>query len=183
MRAIDVDDLSEEFWENIKLTGNAQVQLKTDLNETLPLAKHLQTDVFYPHLPVVSFILFILSSVVLLVCLASSSPKRRYKLALVLGVLLGAFALATTFATAMGSLQVLNALMIGGRSKEVTQLDNDIFLSRGERLDLFQASQASLVGLFYSLVGIMFVGRQPEAGSAFQIFQVGTAFNFLSGRP
>jgi hypothetical protein len=183
MRTADVDDLGEEFWEDLVLTDDARAQLKDTLNATLPLARHLQVDVFPWYPPVLHFVSFFISSIMLFVGLTSSSHKRRYKSALLLAALFGAFALALAFVAAIGSLQALNALVNGDRSKDAQWLDGDIFIYRAEWLDRLQAGQVTVVAVFYAVMGIMFVRRQPEVGwSIFQVLPVSGALKFLGGR-
>lgn len=183
MRATDPDDLSEEFWEDLVLTDGTQTQLKETLNKMLPLARHLQADVFYWYPPVLHFVFFFISSLMLFVSLASSSYKRRYKSVLVLAALFGAFALALAFVTAIGSLQALNVLVNGGKSKNAERFDGDIFIHRADWLDHLQAAQVSVVAVFYVVMGIMFVKRKPEVGlSVFQVFPVSGVRKFLGGR-
>lgn len=162
MRTIDVDDLSEEFSEDLALTEEAQTQLTHTLNATIPLARHLQADVFHGAPPVLQIIFFSFSGVMLFVALAGSSHRRQYKLAVMLAALLGAFALAMAFVSAIGSLQALNALVNGNRSKDVQSISGDVFIYRGTLLDRLQAAQVSIVAVFYTVMGIMFVWRRSK---------------------
>lgn len=162
MRTIDVDDLSEEFREDLALTEEAQTQLTHTLNATIPLARHLQADVFHGSPPVLHIIFFSFSGVMLFVAYAGSSHRRRYKLVLLVAALLAAFALALAFVSAVGSLQALNALVNGNRSKHVQPIDGDVFIYRGRLLDHLQAAQVSMVAVFYFVMGIMFVRRRSK---------------------
>lgn len=159
MRVIDIDDLSEEFLENMVLAVDAQEHVKTTLNVSLPLVKHLQEDVFHSAPPVMSCILFFISTIILLVAITSQSHKRRYKSALVIGALVSAFALALAFVVVVGSLQGLNVLMNGNRFKMTQPIDGGLFLERGSWLSHIQEAHLVLVTLFYTVIGIMYAQR------------------------
>ena len=155
------------------LTDDTRAQLKDTLNATPPLARHLQTDVFYWYPPTLHFVFFFISSIMLLVGLTSSPHKRRYKSVLLVAALLSALALAMAFVAAIGSLQALNALVNGDKSKDAQSLNDDIFIYRAEWLDHFQAGQVSVVAMFYVAMGVVFARRQPKVGwSIFKYFQL-----------
>ena len=159
MRDKDIDSLSEELWEDLTLTDDAQAQLKTSLNETLPLARHLQEDVFHWAPPVFHLVLFTISGMMLFVAVTNSSSKRPYKSMVLLAVLFSGFALALAFVATIGSLQALNGLVDGDESKKTQWLGGNIFVYRAGSLYYVQAIQVSLVAIFYTLMGIIFVGR------------------------
>jgi len=176
MRTEDVDDLNEEFWENLDLTTEAQEYVKMTLNTTLPVVKHLQEDVFFWMPPVVHFILFVISGIMLLTALTGASSKRRYKTVLMVATLLGAFSISLALVTAIGSLQGLNSILDGAKSKSEQLIGSNIYLSRANRLDHVQASLAAIAALFYISMGILFVRRKHEGSqNIFQVFQTSHA--------
>jgi hypothetical protein len=172
LRSIDLDDLSEEFYEDLSLTSEAQVHAKATLNATLPLLRHLQEDVFLWELPLFHFVLFIISGVMLFTAFAGTSHKRRYRTVLVIAVLTSAFSLSLALVTAIGSLQASNTLLEGAKSKNQRVISADIYLLRAGWLDHLQASLAAVAALFYVSMGVLFARREPEGGkNIFQNFQ------------
>ncbi|KAL5334864.1 hypothetical protein BJX70DRAFT_344315 [Aspergillus crustosus] len=178
LRTKDVDDIAELYTEN--LPNRFQSQLTPFLNTALPLAKDLQSTVFYWQLPVLHYAFLILSSLILWVALMSSSQKRRYKFILFLGGVLSAFTLALALIMGIGSLQAMNALdLLAGSGSGSTSntnsnsnpnSDSEVILTLGDGITLHEAhrlanvqyAQAGVVGLFYILLGIMFVRRKAE---------------------
>lgn len=182
MRTIDVDDLGEEFWEDLALTEEAQTQVIHTLNATIPLARHLQADVFHGSPPLLHIILFTFSGAMLFLVLAGSSHRRHYKLALMVAALLAASALALAFVTAIGSLQALNALVNGNGSKDAQSIDGKVFIYRGKLLNHLQAVQLSVVAVFYTVMSIMFVRQRTEVGwNVLQVFPVIATVKLLRG--
>ncbi|KAI9794465.1 MAG: hypothetical protein M1833_000378 [Piccolia ochrophora] len=159
MRDKDIDDLSEAFWEGLTLTAPAQAYLESFLNGTaLSSAKHLQADVFHWAPPVTHLILFTISGCMLAVASTNPTPKRSYKLMLVVAVLFSGFALACAFIATVGSVQVLNGLLIGDMSLKTAELiDGRLTMDRANWLHNWQAIQVSCVAVFYTCMGILFV--------------------------
>lgn len=162
MRTPDIDDLSEEFLENLNLTNNAKAQLQNALNMTLPIAKHLQSDVFNWEPPVLAFVLFVLGSCILCGAVGGSSRRRGYKIILLVALVLSTFSLALAMLADIGSLQALNAILDGNRSINSSLLSSDVAIQRGNRQQGLQHGFLALIILFYLTMGITFVQRTPE---------------------
>lgn len=162
MRNEDLDDLSEELWEDLKLSTNALNAVKDSLNATLPLARHLQTDIFLWEPIALHPVFFFISSIMLFVALMSSSYKRRYKAVLYIASVFSAFALAFAFVIAIGSLEALNAIFDGNKSSSQKALGDGITIRRGKNLDYCQSGLVAATALFYVVLGFLFVRRRPE---------------------
>ncbi|KAI1774902.1 hypothetical protein F4818DRAFT_441725 [Hypoxylon cercidicola] len=167
MRASDVDDLNEEFWEKLNLVDDPKAQLQDALDGMLPVAKHLQADVFNWEPPLVSFLLFIVSSIMLLVGATAASQKRRYKATLLTSVLFSAFAVALALVTDIGSRQAANALLNGDMTVDSQALGDDMFIQRTGLQYIIQDASAACTILFYMILGIIFVRRSPEDRKSF----------------
>jgi hypothetical protein len=162
MRSKDLDDLSEEFWEDLPLSEAARAQVKISLNAMLPQVVRLQKEVF-PWEPVVlQPVLFVISSTMLFVALTASSQKQSYKAVLLLASLLGSFAIALSFVVAVGSGQALNALLNGDDSKTERMIYKGITMNRHSKLRYCQAIGAASTAIFYVSIGVLFVRRQPQ---------------------
>lgn len=157
MRAKDDDDLSDQLLDDWSVTDAARAELNAALNETLPLARHLQRDVFLYSPPTAHLVLFLISGIMLFVASTNTSPKRGYKFALILAVLFGAFALTMVYLSAIGSQKALNALVDGNDRKETQGLSGDVFVRRAGKLYAVQMGQLVCVSLFYILMGFMFL--------------------------
>lgn len=158
MRIKDNDDLTDQLLDDWSVTEAAAAELKSSLNKTLDLARHLQDDVF-PASPPTTHVIFLLISGVLLFALSTNpSGKRGYKMMLVAGVLMGAFALALVYLASMGALRSLNALVDGDWEIERQSLGgNGVTVQRAGRLWYVQLAQLVLVSAFYVFMGMMFV--------------------------
>ncbi|KAL4878293.1 hypothetical protein BJY04DRAFT_113824 [Aspergillus karnatakaensis] len=176
LRTKSAPDIAELYTEN--LPSQSLPQLTQFLNTTIPLIQDLQDSVFYYQLPVLHYALLILSSLILWVALMSSSQKRRYKFTLFLAAVFSAIALGLALLMGVGSLQAMNALEVlasesgsginsGNDSSDddnnlVLDIGNGITFHGAHRLANVQYAQAAVVGLFYILLGLMFVRRKEE---------------------
>ncbi|KAF4311775.1 hypothetical protein GTA08_BOTSDO12563 [Botryosphaeria dothidea] len=158
MRLKDDDDLSDQLLDDWTVTDAAKAELNSSLTKTITLARHLQNNVF-PASPPTAHIIFLLISGILLFALSTNqSGKRGYKIALVLGVLGGAFALALIYLASIGALRSLNALVDGDWSVETQSLGGaGVTVQRAEKLWYVQLAQVVLVSAFYVFMGLMFV--------------------------
>jgi hypothetical protein len=163
MRSKDLDDLGEEFWEDLSLSEAAQAQVKISLNATLSQAVRLQKEVFPWASVVLQPVLFVISGTMMFVALTASSHKQSYKAVLLLASLLGAFAIALSFVVAVGSGQALNALLNGDDSKTEQMISEGIAMKRHSTLRYCQAVGAASTAIFYITIGVLFVRRQPQA--------------------
>lgn len=159
MRGHDEDDLSEEFWEGFVLDTPAMNSLKATLNETLPLVQHLQKDVFNYAAPLAHVVLFVVSAIMLGVAAVGSSARRGYKIALVLAILVSAFALSLALDTALGSARALNALVDGNGDTDGRKRYDGLYINRAGLLGHIQAIQVSIVAVFYVTMGGMYALR------------------------
>ncbi|KAI1767822.1 hypothetical protein GGR53DRAFT_480829 [Hypoxylon sp. FL1150] len=172
MRASDVPDLTQEFWEKLNLDPNsdAKKNLEAALNKMLPAAKNLQATVFNWEPPLVALLLFLVSSIMLLVGVTAVSPKRRYKATQLTAVLLGAFAIASALVTDVGSRQAANALLGGDPTLDSRVLGDGVFVQNEAGADLqyiVQDAAAACFALFYVILGVVFVRRNPEDRTPF----------------
>ncbi|KAK0638383.1 hypothetical protein DIS24_g9859 [Lasiodiplodia hormozganensis] len=158
MRIKDNDDLGDQLINDWPTTDAATAELKSSLNKTLDLARHLQADVF-PASPPTTHVVFLLISGILLFALSTNqSGKRGYKMMLVAGVLMGAFALALGYLASMGALRALNALVDGDWEVEQKGMGGEgVTVQRAGRLWYVQLAQLVLVSAFYVFMGMMFV--------------------------
>ncbi|CAN9091694.1 unnamed protein product [Alternaria alternata] len=163
MRRKDLDDLSEELWEDLPLSDAAQSQVKISLNATLSQAVRLQREVFPWASVVLQPVLFVISGTMLFVALTASSHKKSYKAVLLLASLLGAFSIALSFVVAVGSGQALNALLDGDDTKTERMISEGIAIKRNSTLRYCQAVGAAATAIFYISIGVLFVRRQPQA--------------------
>jgi hypothetical protein len=159
MRGHDEDDLSEEFWEGFDLDTPAMNSLNATLNEILPLVRHLQKDVFNYAAPLAHVVLFVVSAIMLGVAAVGSSARRGYRVALVLAVIVSAFALSLALDTALGSARALNALIDGNGDTEGRKLYDGLYINRAHVLERIQAVQVSIVAVFYVIMGAMYALR------------------------
>ncbi|KAF4544309.1 uncharacterized protein LTHEOB_6427 [Lasiodiplodia theobromae] len=158
MRIKDNNDLGDQLLDDWPITSAASASLRSSLNQTLGLARHLQTDVF-PASPPTTHVVFLLISGILLFALSTNqSSKRGYKMLLVAGVLMGAFALALGYLASMGALRALNALVDGDWEVERKGVGAEgVTVQRAGRLWYMQLAQLVLVSAFYVFMGMMFV--------------------------
>ncbi|KAL2834173.1 hypothetical protein BDW59DRAFT_168535 [Aspergillus cavernicola] len=174
MRGRDLDDLSEEFWESLDTSPTTQSTVQSFLNAALPQAKYLQENVFFWHPPLLHFILFIITGIMLLVARTGTSKKRTYKAMIVTTIILSAFSLALALVTVLGSLQGLNALLNISASRDQWNLGNGLFISRGDTMHGIQGALVGVAALFYVLMGALFVQRTPEGGVGYIIQAIQT---------
>jgi len=153
----DVDDLAEEFQEDIRLTEDAA--LNNTLNLILPFARHLQVEVFHWGFPVAHSVLFLIGGIMALTSLAGASHSRHYKSVLLAAAILGAFSLAMAISIAGGLRQALNAVVGGDGAKQAHELAGEIFIRRANHLFPALAILAGLTAFFYLVVGILLVRR------------------------
>lgn len=172
LRAPDLDDLTETFIENLPSAGD----LAPILNTALPLARDLQTNVFFFPLPPIHLFFFGLSGIILLFGLGGKARSRAYKLGIVVAAVLGALATTTAFIMCIGSLQAMNALelLIGGDNTDAStdanliadpvriDIGNGIRLHGAHRLAHVQYALAAFTMLFYVLLGTMYAKRKPD---------------------
>ncbi|EOD43083.1 hypothetical protein UCRNP2_10230 [Neofusicoccum parvum UCRNP2] len=158
MRIKDNDDLSDQLLDDWTVTDAAKAELNSSLTKTITLARHLQNDVFPASPPTAHVILLLISGILLFALSTNQSGKRGYKVALVMGVLCGAFALALVFLASIGALRSLNALVDGDWSIKMQSLGgDDVTVNRAGRLWYLQLAQVVLVSAVYILMGLMFV--------------------------
>lgn len=161
LRSTDTEDLGEELWEDLDLSGAAKSSVFEALNTTLPHAVHLQENAcFWPPI-VIHIATFFLSGLVLGVASTASSNKPSYKFILLVGGLLGAFALGLALTVAIASTSALNALLEGGRSQDES-VRNDgapFVIRRGNLLETFSGVLVAFVTLFYVAIGYLFIRR------------------------
>lgn len=161
MLGIDPEDLGEEFWEDLKLSSAVKSAVQNALNAALPVAVQLQKNVFYWEPPVFQVIFFFVSSIILLVGLTASSPKRAYKATFMLGALLGSFAIGLALTTSIGYTETVNALLAtGGAGTEGTVAGATVSIRRGDLLNKLQAALSAVVAVFYVVLGISYVLRR-----------------------
>ncbi|XXG98087.1 hypothetical protein Hte_004406 [Hypoxylon texense] len=170
MRASEIDDLNQEFREKLNVKDDPNKNLEDILNEMLPVARHLQTDVFNWEPPLVSFLLFIISGIMLLVAVTAASPKRRYKATVLASVLFSSFAIALTLVADIGSRQAANALLGGDMTKFSQPLGGDISVQRTDLQYIIQDASAACTTLFYMILGVIFVRRRPDERETFNPF-------------
>ncbi|KAF9641204.1 hypothetical protein BFW01_g563 [Lasiodiplodia theobromae] len=158
MRIKDNDDLGDQLLDDWPITSAAKDELESSLNKTLDLARHLQADVF-PASPPTTHVVFLLISGILLFALSTNqSNKRGYKMMLVAGVLMGAFALALGYLASLGALRALNALVDGDWEVEQKGMGAEgVTVQRAGTLWYVQLAQLVLVSAFYVFMGMMFV--------------------------
>lgn len=162
----DLDDLEEEFLEDMDLPDHAEAQLKVYLNQTFPIARNLQKDVFHWSAPLFDLVLFFIGGILLFALSINPSVKLIYKLALVLAVLIGAFALALAFTSTLGSLYSLNALVNGDKSKKERTLSDNMFIARGNWLPIMQDIHLGLVAVCYISIGLLYISPStPRSGN------------------
>lgn len=170
MRASDISDLNEEFREKLNVVDDPTESLEDVLSKMLPVAQHLQADVFNWEPPLVSFLLFIISGIMLLVAVTAASPKRRYKATVLTSVLFSSFAIALALVTNIGSRQAANALLGGDMAEDSRLLDDDIFIQRTNLQYIIQDASAACTTLFYMILGVIFVRRSPDETNPFHPF-------------
>ncbi|CAI7628857.1 unnamed protein product [Penicillium glandicola] len=174
MHRSDLNELSEDLWEPLKLNSSAALSdVQSFLNTTIPQAKHLQDNVFFYQPPLIHVLLFFISGIMLLVARTGASQRKSYKATIVISAALSAFALALALVTALGSLQGLNALLNSSVSGDEMDLGDSFYISRGKRLEELQWALVGVVTVFYLLMGTLFVQRASEGGvqMIFQAFQ------------
>ncbi|OTA85834.1 hypothetical protein M434DRAFT_400058 [Hypoxylon sp. CO27-5] len=158
MRYKNDDDLKEEFWEKLNVTGSTRTELQDSLNQTVPITKHLQADVFTWDPPVLSYVFFIISSVILLFAMTHSARNPRFGLILLLvAVIFSSFALALALVATVGSLQAVNALVDGGTSTYAKDLGDGLFIERGNTQQVIQDLFVFFITLFYFIAGVKLV--------------------------
>ncbi|EAU36840.1 predicted protein [Aspergillus terreus NIH2624] len=174
LRRKNLDDLSEDLWEPLKLNSSTiQSSLQTFLNTTLPQAKHLQENVFFCEPPLVHLLLFFVTGIMLFVAITGTSRKRSYRAMLVTAIALSAFSLALALVTVLGSLQSMNALLNTSASGAQRALGDSLYISRGKAMQGVQGALVAIVAVFYLAMGVLFVRRTPEGGAGYiiQAFQ------------
>jgi hypothetical protein len=165
MRQHDVDDLAEEFLENMDLDEITLTHANKTLNSTLiPKAVHLQGDVFHWEPPALHLVSFVIGGLLLAVPLTNQSGKQFQKFILVSGLLLSASALALAFVTSIGAVEASNALVDGNLGKESQEFEQNVLVTRSNAVYYTQAAQVSFVGAFYFFIAFLFVGTKPGPG-------------------
>lgn len=158
MRVKDDDDLSDQLLDDWSISDAASAELKSALETTVGLARHLQNDVFPAVSPTTHVAFLLISGIALFALSTNQSGKRGYKFALVLGVLFGAFALALVYLANLGALHSFNALVNGNSSIETNGVGaGEVTVHRAGTLWHVQLAQLVLVSGFYILMGLMFV--------------------------
>ncbi|KAF2877235.1 hypothetical protein BDV95DRAFT_614461 [Massariosphaeria phaeospora] len=152
----DIEDLTTELHEDLDLTPQTHDFLTAYLNETLPLSRHFQRNVFRYQPPVASVILLTISGAMLFFGATNTSAKRSYKIVLLIAILLSGFAIALVSAVAFGSQMALNALTGGDENMKERWLWGDLSVHRAERLQSVQWALFGLVILFYIAIGGMY---------------------------
>lgn len=164
MRGSDPGDLNEWFCDKLDLSNDTKPALQDALDSLLPIAQHLQADVFNGELPVISVVLFIISNVMLAVGLAGTSKKRRYKAAMLITILLSTCTLALALVTSIGSRQASNALFGGNFFTSEQALGGDVFVEREALQYIIQDAYVTVAAAWYIIVGIRFVRRNLDGG-------------------
>lgn len=168
LRASDANDLNEEFCEKLNLPSDQTDKLQDALNVMLPVAKNLQTSVFNWEPPLVSLLLFLISSIMLLVAVTAVSPKRRYKATLFVAVLFAAFSIASALVADVGARQAAAALLDGDPTLDSRSLGPFFVQNASANLQyIVQDAAAACVALFYVIFGVIFVRRDPEDKTPF----------------
>ncbi|KAL2854561.1 hypothetical protein BJX68DRAFT_264461 [Aspergillus pseudodeflectus] len=172
LRDQDLADVSESLWEGLDLNSRSTTDYVQDqLNTTLPIIDHLQDDVFHWPVPVIHVALFTLSGAMLFAARAGSSGRRAWKGVLVLILVLSAFSLALSLATALGTLSSMNAILEGSLSRDELEIGDGLYLSRGNTLQVMQTGLVVVVTLFYVFMGVLFAQRTTEGVPFIQMFQ------------
>ena len=169
LRDKDIEDLAEEMTEDLNLTESGRTLVEHSLNGTLlPLARHVQVDLFPWGPPVAYFALFILATVVMLTSIASFSHRRSYKAVLLFAILVAALSLGLAFSMAIGFPRVLNAVM-DGTSDTITVPggDNSVYITRGRILGQLLAGLTAVTALFYLFIGVAIIRRGPSGANVF----------------
>jgi hypothetical protein len=148
--SLDPDDVEEEFIEEFPVASDIKAHLKASLNQTLPLVRHLQKDVFHWSIPLFSVILFFIGGMLLLTLAISPNSKRVYKFWLVLALMLAAFAFALAFTSALGSKYAMKELVDISHSS--------ISIKRGKGLSTMHETQLALVAFCYIFLGLLYIG-------------------------
>ncbi|KAI1111321.1 hypothetical protein F5Y14DRAFT_425996 [Nemania sp. NC0429] len=161
MRSIDLDDLGKEFWEDLNLSSTAKTSVLDTLNVTLPYAAKLQTEVFSWPPPVLQIAAFFVSGLVLLVGTTAISHTPAYKSTLLVGSLLGAFALGLALTASIASTQALNALSLAvdDAKNEGGLGDAPFSIRRGNLLITLSGVLVAFVTVFYVVIGVGFAQR------------------------
>ncbi|KAJ0414210.1 hypothetical protein BJY00DRAFT_321184 [Aspergillus carlsbadensis] len=173
LRDQDLADVSESLWENLDLNSRSTLEYVQDqLNTTLPIVNHLQDDVLHWPVPVIHVILFTISGAMLFAACAGSSRRRAWKGVLVLILALSAFSLALSLATVLGTLSSMNAVLGDSLSRDDLELQDGLYLSRGDTLQAMQTALVIVVTLFYVFMGVLFAQRTTEGVAFIQMFQI-----------
>lgn len=143
VRSDDAEDLSTKLGKLSSSLGSSSVQLKKIANT----AKQLQNDVFSWGIPVFALVFFVMGSLLLFGAAAAWSPRRFYKLLVLLAVVLCSLSFALAMAIAVGSQQ------LGGFMNHRVSLDGvDIGQEKGQQN--LQYAFATIVALLFFLLGI-----------------------------
>ncbi|KAL4924372.1 uncharacterized protein BDV17DRAFT_295485 [Aspergillus undulatus] len=168
LRGKDLTDLNDDIIDDLDLDSTAaQATVRGFLNSTLPRAKHVQENIFFFQLPLTHIILSIISGIMLLVARTGVSHKKSFKGVMVLAIVLSGFALALALVTVLGPLSGLNALINNDSGEEERHLGNSLYIKRGKNMHALQAALVSIVGVFYILIGVLFVQWTPDVGVGF----------------
>ena len=159
----DLEDLQEEFTEDMKdIPPEVQERLQVFLNQTLPISRHLQKDVFHWSIPLAGWILFLIGGIMLFSLAINPSIKRAFKATLTLAIFIGAFALALAFTSTLGSTYSIKAL--GVEDDSTTPISGDVFIKHGKWLSTMQEVQLSVVALCYAFIGFLYIGPSTRHG-------------------
>ncbi|KAI0383584.1 hypothetical protein F5Y04DRAFT_278765 [Hypomontagnella monticulosa] len=150
MRDMSPEDLSEEFEEKTGASGEA-------LGKIIPIAKHLQDDVFYWEAPVLSTVFFSISGIMLFVTLTASSNKLSYKFVVLLALVFSTISIALAFVASIGSQQALNALLKGTTHAKSAALSDGISIDRGRTQQILSDVFVASVTIYYAVTGVLFV--------------------------
>ncbi|KAK8057383.1 hypothetical protein PG996_011320 [Apiospora saccharicola] len=136
MRTTDPEDLERELSEDLHLPADIQASVQDALNETVPYATQLQKQAFFWPPPVLQTVAFSFSGTILFVA-STAEPSHRpgYKISVLVGAILGAFALGLALTEAVGLTQAFNGMLLSvrGPGAEVPGLasKNPVYIQRG----------------------------------------------------
>ncbi|CAO2656098.1 Nn.00g049010.m01.CDS01 [Neocucurbitaria sp. VM-36] len=162
MHGQDLEDLQEDFSEG--MPPEVMERLQAFLNQTLPISRHLQKDVFHWSIPLAGWILFLIGGIVLFALGINPTTKRAFKAMLTFAILMSAFALALVFTSNLGSTYSMKAL--GLEDSSATPFSGAIFIKTGKWLSIMQEVQLSFVALCYVFTGFLYIGPSTRRGTS-----------------
>ncbi|KAK4159571.1 hypothetical protein QBC43DRAFT_326910 [Cladorrhinum sp. PSN259] len=156
------DDLVESFYEGLAGISKGdpeQVEISRVLNLTLPIARHIQEDIFQRAVPVASLVLLTLGAIFLFAGLMVSASRKAHMTALMVGCVMGAISVALLLVMDVGvNGQGMNALM-GGDDVDGVEKAAGVYLYRAGQLRWVIIAATVFAGVFYLLMGWMYIRR------------------------